>query len=104
MNFIRRIFRKPEPFTPHEMVAYLLDKSGDLGSRDDVAMDLGKFDLEEVENALIQVTLDHTEEEMIIDSAGESLWEVWTRRNKFNSELVEKMHPSAQKFFRKNDV
>ncbi len=81
------------------MVIYLLDKSGDLGSRDDVAMDLGKYDLEEVEDALIQVAQDHSEEEMIIDSAGESLWEIWKRKNKFNSEIVAKMHPSAQKFF-----
>ncbi len=82
------------------MVAYLLDKSGDLGGRDDVAMDLSQFDLPEVEAALIEIATDQSEEEMVIDSAGESLWEIWQRQGRTPPpEVLAKMHPSARKFF-----
>ncbi len=82
------------------MVACLLDKSGDLGSRDDAAMDLFQFDLPEVEAALIEVAIDQSEEEMVIDSAGESLWQIWQRQGRTPPpEVLAKMHPSARKFF-----
>ena len=75
------------------------DKTADLGSRDDVAMDLSQFDEPEAEEGLLRVVLDHTQDEMIIDSAGDSLREIWERKGKRDTALVARMHPSAQKFF-----
>jgi hypothetical protein len=100
MKWLRQMFQKPLPPTPQQMVAYLLDKSGDLGSRDDVAKDPYRFDLPEVEAALIEVATDRSEEEMIIDTAGESLWQIWQRQGKTPPpDVLARMHPSARKFF-----
>ena len=100
MQWFERIFLKPTPPTAEQMIAYVLDKTADLGSRDDVAMDLSRFDDPVVEQTLINIALDHSEEEMIIDSAGNSLWEIWQRNHRpVPSDVVARMHPSAQKFF-----
>ena len=95
---LSRIFRKKVPPTVSELLSYLQNRANDLGSRDDVAMDLGRFDEPEVEDALLKITLDQSEEEMIIDSAGDSLREIWERKG-VEPRDVELMHPSAQKFF-----
>lgn len=88
-----------------EITKYLLDKTADLASRDDCALDLGAVDDPVAEKALIQVATDFTEDEDLIDSAGESLWEIWRRMGKEPPEdVISKMHPSARKFFRRDDV
>lgn len=86
--------------TVRELIDYALNKAEDLGSRDDVVMDLSDSDLPEVETALIQLACDHSEEEMLIDEAGHSLWQIWKRQGRSPpAELVDRMHPSAKKFF-----
>jgi hypothetical protein len=81
-----------------ELLSYLENRANDLGSRDDVAMDLRQFDEPEVEAALLKIALDQSEEEVIIDSARDSLREIWERKG-VEPYDVELMHPSAQKFF-----
>jgi hypothetical protein len=78
----------------------LLDRAAPIGDRDDAAMDLHAYDEPEAEEALLRVVLDHVEDEMVIDSAGESLSTIWQRKGKHDAALVASMHPSARKFFR----
>ncbi len=87
------------------MLACLLDKSSDLGSRDDCAMDLYEFDLPEVELALVTVASDASEEEMVVDSAGHSLWQIYQRQGRVvPKEVISALQPSAKKFFERPDV
>jgi hypothetical protein len=85
---------------PKGLIDVLLDQSAPLGDRDDAAMDLHVYDEPEVEEALLSVVLNHTEEEMLADSAGESLGEIWRRKGKYDLNLVAKMHVAAQVYFK----
>ena len=87
------------------MVGYLLDKSNDLGGRDDCAMDLYEYDLPEVEAALVKVASDPAEDEIVVDSAGESLAQIYRRQNRaVSAEVLSTLQPSAKKFFERPDV
>ena len=85
---------------PKNLISVLLDKSARIDERDDAAMDLGSFNEIEAEEALIKVVTDPDEEEMIADSAGESLSEIWERKNKIDTEIIKRLHPAAKKFFK----
>jgi hypothetical protein len=100
------VFKRPQgPPDPLRMVACLLNKSNDLGTRDDCAMDLHEFDLPEAESALVTVASDASEEEMIIDSAGHSLWQLYKRHNRsVPPDVLRALQPSAKKFFERHDV
>jgi len=96
-------FRK-EP-TAKDYIDFLLDKENDLGGRDDAAMDLYKFDEPEVVIALVKVATDSSEEDIIIDSAGESLREIWNRNGISPPEnIINKMNPEAKKFFTNESI
>jgi hypothetical protein len=84
---------------PEGLLSVLADRSAQFGDRDDAAMDLCAFDQPEVEAALIAVVTDPCEDPDIVDSAGESLREIWRRGGKFESSLVSRMRPEARKFF-----
>jgi hypothetical protein len=84
---------------PEALIALLLDESAEYGDRGDAAMDLGAYDEPAAEEALLEVVLDPSEDEGIADSAGESLWEIWRRKEKYDAALVARMHPAARKFF-----
>ena len=99
MTLLRRIFGKKAQPTTTEQIAFMLDKNADLGARDDVAMALGSSDDPAAEGALIQITLDHNEDEALIASAVDSLQEIWARHGKFETLLVQQMHPAAKKYF-----
>ena len=84
------MFERPQQ--PDGLVSVLKNKSAEYGDRDDAAMDLGSYDGPEVESALLNVLLDETEDEGLVETAAESLSEVWTRKN-FESEAL--VHTSA---------
>ena len=84
---------------PKGLISILLDVNAEFSERDDAAMDLCSFDEPEVEEALLKIVLDRDEYEILVDSAGESLREIWNRKGYFNNELVIKMHPSAKSYF-----
>ena len=92
-------FGRPETKQPEGLISVLLDRSAPAGDRDDAAMDLYEYDEPEVEEALLSVVLDHADEEIVIESAGESLYQIWQRKGKHDASLVTSMHPSAQIFF-----
>ena len=100
----RMLNRPSSSQDPFAMVQYLLNGSNDLGSRDDCAMDLYKFDLPEVEAALVTVASDPSEEEIVVDSAGESLSQIYKRQNRaVPGEVLSALQPSAKKFFDRPD-
>ena len=84
---------------PEGLIGVLLDPSARLDERDDAAMDLAKFDEPSVEEALLQVVLNHSEDELVADSAGESLRNIWDRKLKYVEPLVAQMHPAARRLF-----
>ena len=110
MTLFRRLWSRMlnRPATspnPMEMVQYLLDKSNELGGRDDCAMDLCEFDHPEVEAALVTVASDAAEEEIVVDSAGESLAQIFKRQNRVvPAEILRILQPSAKKFFERPDA
>jgi hypothetical protein len=65
---------------PTALIAVLLDTGARIDERDDAAMDLGNFDGGEVEEALLRVAADPSEDLTIQGSAGESLMTIWLRR------------------------
>jgi hypothetical protein len=81
------------------LISVLLDTTAQFADRDDAAMDLGSFDEPEVENALLKIILNHNEDEVLVDSAGESLKEIWQRKGQIKEDLVKKMHPAARSYF-----
>ena len=84
---------------PEGLIAVLLNRAAQFGDRDDAALDLGDDDEPAAEKALLRVVLDHTEDEDLADTAGESLSQIWSRKGTFDAGIVARMHPSAQKFF-----
>ena len=95
-NFIRR-----HPIEqPQGLIELLLDKNAEFGDRDDAAMDLYKYDEPEAEQALIRVVQDMNEDADILDSAGESLAEIWKRKARWDASVVARMHPIAGQFFK----
>ena len=84
---------------PDGLISVLLDTNAEFGDRDDAAMDPGEYDDPAVEEALLKVVLSQDEDEDIADRAGESLWEIWTRKGKNDPNTVALMHPAARKLF-----
>jgi len=100
MGLLGNLFPK-EPSAPAlQLLAYALDKTADLGGRDDAILELSAYDLEEVESGLLQIARDKGEEEMLVDQAGHALWIIWSRQGRVPApELVAGMQSSARKFF-----
>ena len=68
------------------LIKFLLDKTVDIGARDDCAMDLADHDTEDVFAALYKCASDKSEDELIQGSCGESLAEIMVRTNVFRKE------------------
>jgi hypothetical protein len=77
----------------------MCDATAPLGDRHDAAMDLGAFDTSEVEEALLEVIFNFSEDEEVADAAGESLSSIWARSGRKNTINVASIHPAARKFF-----
>lgn len=69
-------------------------KGAEIGAP--VAIELGDFDDGRALNALLQVATDSNEDQMILDSCGESIAEIWVKRNFFDSDLYKKIAYDAQ--------
>ncbi|MUV14157.1 hypothetical protein [Noviluteimonas gilva] len=80
---------------PEGLIDVLLDQSAEVGDRDDAAMDLGAYDGEDVEAALAQVACDPATDEMIADSCGQSLAELWCRKGRVNDAILVRLTPAS---------
>jgi hypothetical protein len=99
MTLFSRFFGHQSPPSIERMIEFLLDRTQDLGSRDDVAMELSDSDDARVEEVLVRLATDPSEDEMLVDQAGHSLWLVWQRKGVRPEETIAKLLPSARKFF-----
>ncbi|MDX8430636.1 MAG: hypothetical protein SNF33_02350 [Candidatus Algichlamydia australiensis] len=80
----------------NEMIKILLDADNDIGLRDDIAMDLSKYDDPGTLKALTKVAFNHDEDEMVSESCGESIGEIWARRNFFDLGQYKKFNRSTK--------
>ncbi len=80
---------------PEGLICVLLDKDAEYGDRDDAAMDLAAYDEPEAESALIKVACDPEVYEGLADSCGESLGEIWVRRDATDKSIFKKLTPTA---------
>ncbi|MDP1835600.1 MAG: hypothetical protein Q8K75_06675 [Chlamydiales bacterium] len=78
------------------LVEALLERDGEIGGRDDAAMDLGHYDDDLALDALFTVAADPSEEEFIQDVCGESIAQILSKRNLFDRELIVKLNPTAK--------
>lgn len=79
------------------LIRVLQDKSIDLGIRDDAAMDLGTYDEPRVLEILLQTAMDFEEDEMILESCGESIKEIWLRKGAYSPVALDRFAPAAQR-------
>ena len=71
------------------LITVLLDNSARDDERDDAAMDLSRYGSHETIEALIRVANDENNPEIVRASCGESLAEIWLRKNEFQvKELI----------------
>ncbi len=82
--------------TIDHLIRVLQDKSIDLGVRDDAAMDLGRYDEARVLEALLQVAVDLEEDEIILDSCGDSIKDIWARKGCYDPLVFAKFAPAAK--------
>ena len=78
------------------LIECLLNKKADLGGRDDCAQELARFDDSAVIEALKLVACDESEDETILDSAGESLGLIWARQHEVDSTVFNALRPVAR--------
>ncbi|MDX8430638.1 MAG: hypothetical protein SNF33_02360 [Candidatus Algichlamydia australiensis] len=80
----------------NEMIKILLDADNDISFRDDIAMDLSKYDDPETLKAFRKVASKHDEAEMVSESCGESIGEIWARQSFFDLSQYKKFNGSAK--------
>lgn len=98
LEILSRIMRRPAVPQPAGLIGVLLDKSAPTADRDDAAMDLADFDSPEAEAALVVVASDSEEDELLLDTAGQSLSEMWLRWNKKPDADVIRAFPDPSRF------
>lgn len=80
---------------PAGLIRVLLDDEGEFGDRQDAAMDLAAFDDEAVEQALAQVACNQSVNEDLADACGESLADIWCRRNRLSQHVLAALAPAS---------
>ena len=77
---------RPPVKQPQGLIDVLLDKRPENYDRDDAALDLGAYDEPDAEEALFQVATDPATDDDLADRCGESLANIWCRKQSFNLE------------------
>lgn len=78
------------------LIEVLLDNTAREDERDDAAMDLGRFNDERAFQALLKIATNANENEIILDSCGESIAEILIMRKEFRTEVIETLAPIAR--------
>ena len=78
------------------LLKILLNKQGREDERDEAAAYLGKYDDEEVLQALVSIGKDPSENDIVLDSCGVSIAEILIRRNKFDSNILKFLADTAK--------
>ena len=99
MGWLPNRFKRTTP-SREQILALAADASAEVGDRDDAILALSDFDDPEVEDVLLKIASDASEDEMLTDEAGHALWIIWDRQGKAPlPDIVARMQPSARKFF-----
>lgn len=85
-----------QPQRARLLVALLRDPTARLDERVDAAMALWTFSGAEVTAALIRAALDPSEDDLIIETAAESLAEIWKRNDAFDHDVYGTMPAPAR--------
>jgi len=80
---------------PAGLISLLLDRYAPFGDRHDAAMDLGAFETPESENALISIVLDRPEDDDLVETAAESLAEIWAQTRRFDRDVLARLPDAA---------
>lgn len=78
------------------LIEILLDNNAREDERHDAVLDLGSYNDDRALNALILVASKENEIDIIQDSCGDSIAEIWTKRNLFDLESFKKLSGLAQ--------
>ena len=78
------------------LIAILRDNEANVSEKDDAAMDLGNSDNPLAIQALIAKGQDTKEDDLVLNSCGESLAEIWIRNNNFDQNLYDILLPKAK--------
>lgn len=79
-----------------KLIEYLLDEKIDDATRDDCAIALSEFIYDEVVAALISVANNLKDVEMVRASCGESLAEIWIKKNEINYDVLNNLGEPAR--------
>jgi hypothetical protein len=94
VSFLGQIFGRKTVAQPQGLISVLRDLDAPLDARDDAALDLGDFD--EALPVLIEIAVRPGEDEMIMDSCGESIAEIWQRTSGFDRVTFDRLPKAAQ--------
>lgn len=78
------------------LIAILQDEQANVSEKDDAAMDLGNSDNPLAVQALTTKGQDIKEDDLVLNSCGESLAEIWIRNNYFDQRLYDILLPKAK--------
>jgi len=79
------------------LIEVLLDPDAREDEVDDAAIDLGDFDDDNALDALIfAANQPHISEWYILQNIGESIFDIWDKRNSFSSEIYNSLNGSAK--------
>jgi HEAT repeat protein len=79
------------------LIDILFDNTAREDERDDAAMDLGRYDDDKALNALLLIASNLNENDTVLDSSGESIAKILTRRKELNKDIFENLHPIAKR-------
>lgn len=78
------------------LIKILFDATAREDERHDAIMDMSDYNDDRVLNALLLIGSDSNEDDVILDSAGESIAQIWFKRNKFDITAYNKLDPRAK--------
>ncbi len=70
-----------------DLIQILCNSKASIAERDDAAMDLAEYRDDRAINALLQTSKNKDEDELILNSCGESLGSIWVQMNIFDYKI-----------------
>ncbi len=92
-----RVMLKKPVEQPEGLIRLLFDPEAEYGDRDDAAMDLAAYDELEAEAALVEVASNSATDPELADTCGESIAEIWERKNKLDLDVFKRLTPPARR-------
>jgi hypothetical protein len=79
------------------LIKVLKDPKADIAEQDDAARDLGDFNEDEALQALVEKAKNpETDDYLVLETCGESISEIWLRRNFFSTETYDSLRRLAR--------